>query len=158
MLIAAGCKPNRGRATKELFLSYAQPAVTCPRGTPEHEPNIFDRAYAWLRSGWNSVREWIASHVGREREDRDRRTRDRYLGVPKLPEAREIPAPMIDSTILLDIDTSMLQFEPVQPETLYIDTLPTDTIDVDTLPRDTFAPLPPDTMPPDTLAPATSGN
>ena len=152
MLIAAGCKPARGSARKELFLSYAQPATTCPRGTPEHEPNLFDRAYAWLRSGWHSVREWIASHVGREREERER-PRDRYLGVPKLPEAREIPAPMMDSTILLDIDTSMLQLDPLQPETLDIDTLPVDTIDLDTLPQDTFAPVLPDTVPSDTLAP-----
>ena len=148
MLITEGCKPSRGGARKEMFLSYAQPATTCPRGTPEHEPNIFDRAYAWLGATWYSVREWISSHVGREREERDRRTRDRYLGVPKLPEAREVRTPMIDSTIYLDIDTSMLQ---IQPETMFIDTFPVDTISLDTLPQDTFAPVLPDTVPPDTM-------
>ena len=150
MVIAQGCEPARGRARRELFLSYAEPATTCPRGKPEHEPNIFDRTYAWLRSTWYSVREWIGSHVGREREERARRPRDRYLGVPKLPEAREITVPMIDSTILLDIDTTMLQLQPLPPETIFGDTFPVDTISLDTLPRDTFAPVLPDTTRPDT--------
>lgn len=148
MLIAEGCRPKRGSPRKELFLSYAQPAVTCPAGKPVREPNLFDRAYAWLRSGWYSVREWIGSHVGREREERER-PRDRYLGVPKLPEAQEIPTPMIDSMIILDVDTSMLQFPA---ETLLLDTMPVDTFGIDTLPLDTFAPPPLDTVAPDTFS------
>ncbi len=146
MVIAAGCKPARGEVRRELFLSYAQPATTCPRGKPEHEPNFFDRAYAWMRSTWYSVREWISSHVGRERDERERST-DRYLGVPKLPEAQEIPEPMIDSTTILEIDTSMFW---VPPESVVLDTFTVDTFTIDTLAPDTFVVdtliLPPDTL------------
>jgi hypothetical protein len=148
MLIAEGCRASRGNPRKELFLSYAQPATTCPRGKPDREPNVFDRAYAWARSAWYSLREWVASHVGRERDERER-GRDRYLGVPKLPEAQEIPAPMMDSTIILEIDTT---FMPMEPESLILDTFPVDTFTVDTLPVDTLMPLPVDTLPPDTLS------
>jgi penicillin-binding protein 1A len=133
MLIAEGCKPARGSVRRELFLTYAQPATTCPRGKPEHSPNFFDRAYAWMRSAWYSVREWIASHVGRERDERER-GRDRYLGVPKLPEAQEIPTPMADSTVIIEIDTTMIW---VPPESVVLDTFTVDTFSIDTLPPDT---------------------
>ncbi len=136
MLIAKGCKPARGTVRRELFLSYAQPATVCPRGKPDHEPNFFDRAYAWMRSTWYSVTEWISSHVGRERDERVRRGRDRYLGVPKLPAAQEIPEPVVDSTIILEIDTSMIW---VPPESVVLDTFTVDTFSIDTLPPDTFA-------------------
>jgi penicillin-binding protein 1A len=134
MLLAAGCKPARGSVQRELFLSYAQPATTCPRGKPVHEPNFFDRAYAWTRSAWYSVREWISSHVGRERDELDR-GHDRYLGVPKLPEAQEIPEPMVDSTTIIEIDTSMIW---TPPESVVLDTFTVDTFSIDTLPPDTF--------------------
>jgi penicillin-binding protein 1A len=134
-LVAAGCRPVRGRVLNEMFLSYAQPATTCPRGKPDREPNIFDNAFAWLRSAWHDTRTWIASHVGRER-DEDRRGRDRYLGVPKLPEATEIPEAVIDSSDIMDFDTVYMR---VEPETLDADTFPVDTIVLDTVPADTFA-------------------
>ncbi|HEY0810827.1 MAG TPA: PBP1A family penicillin-binding protein [Longimicrobiales bacterium] len=141
-VIAEGCKPQRGAARKEMFLSYAQPATTCPRGKPEHEPTFFNRAFAWMRSAWHDVTEWIAEHVGRER-DRDR-GRDRYLGVPKLPQQEEVPAPVIDSAMIIELDTM-----PIEPDTFMVDTFPVDTFMVDTLT------LPPDTVPPDTLRPDT---
>lgn len=134
MVIATGCQPARGNVRRELFLSYAQPATVCPRGKPEHSPNFFDRAYAWMRSAWFSVREWISSHVGRERDERQP-GRDRYLGVPKLPEAQEIPMPVVDSTVILEIDTSMIW---VPPESVVLDTFVVDTFSTDTLPPDTL--------------------
>ncbi len=160
-LIADGCRPARGKVRKEMFLSYAQPATTCPRGTPDREPNIFDRAFAWLRAAWHDTSAWIASHVGRERED-DQRARDRYLGVPKLPRAIEIPEPVVDSATMIDIDTTLLYFDP---ETLSVENFPTDTIVLDSVPADTFTvdtlqlerPEPTDTLPrPDTLSGARS--
>jgi hypothetical protein len=73
--------------------------------------------------------------VGRER-DEDRRGGDRYLGVPKLPEAAEIPEPVIDSTDMADFDTVFMRFEP---ETLSVDTtFPADTIVLDSVPAEPF--------------------
>ena len=146
MLVAEGCKPSRGAPRQELFLTYAQPATTCPRGKPKHEPNIFDRGFAWLRNAWHATGEWIASHVGRERE-RDERG-DRYLGVPKLPEAQEVSIPMLDSTAVQQIDTlflvpeDSLLGEPYLPDTVQVeaDTLPTDTLEAEP------EPLPADTL------------
>ena len=145
MVIAEGCKPNRGQSRKELFLEYAEPATTCPRGTPKHEPNFFDRAFSFVRSVWHNIGRWISEHVGRE-DDRDDRG-DRYLGVPKLPEAAEIREPMLDSIRVEEIDTIL--GEPFVPESLSVDTLSVDTLQMDTIRLDT---LPPDTMRTDTLS------
>lgn len=152
MVIAEGCKPARGQARTEIFLKTALPAATCPRGQPIREPNFFDRAFAWVRSAWHGISEWIASHVGRERDEREPEG-DRYLGVPKLPEVRDVPQPLLDSLPSVQIDTTMIF---IQPETLDADTFVVDTFPVVT--PDTAAPdtLPPDTLraPPDTISAA----
>jgi hypothetical protein len=146
-VIAQGCKPQRGKPRREMFLSYAQPATTCPSGQPTKEPGFFDRAFAFLRSAWHDVKQWVKSHVGRE-DDRDDRG-DRYLGVPKLPEAVEVPQPMLDSMQIIELDTM-----PMVPDTIVFDTLPADTFVLDTFPVDTF---PVDTLSvPDTLRTDTS--
>jgi hypothetical protein len=59
--------------------------------------------------------------------------------VPKLPEAQEIPAPVLDSAMIIELDTM-----PMEPDTFVIDTFPADTFVIDTMPP------PPDTLPPDT--------
>lgn len=161
LVIARGCRPARGKARTELFLTRSLPATTCPEGTPVHEPNVFDRAYAWLRARWFGFTEWVGRHIGREREER-LPAGDRYLGVPRLPQVREVPQPMLDSLPTVDIDTAM-QFMPpdslpvdtiifdafMPPDTLLLDTIPIDTIPVDSLPIDTiFAPEPADTFTP----------
>lgn len=148
MVIARGCRPARGKVRTELFLASALPATTCPQGRPLREPNIFDRAYAWLRSAWYHAGRWIASHVGREREEA-LPAGDRYLGVPKLPEVREVPQPMLDSLPTVQLDTGMIFVEPdaLQPETLQPDFIIPDTVLIrDSISVDTL-PLPqPDTL------------
>lgn len=147
LLLTPGCKPRRGAAQKELFLKYAQPASSCPRGTPLHAPNFFDRALAWVKMVWHNTGEWIASHFGKEKQERE--PREPYLGVPKLPEAVEVPLPVVDTSIVeLPYDT--IGDMTVEPDTLYGDSLP----DVDTLPVgppqvDTMVidSLPPDSLP-----------
>jgi hypothetical protein len=145
-VLAEGCKPQSGTARREMFLSYAQPATTCPRGKPENEPGFFNNAFAWLRSAWHNVTEWIGDRVGRERE-RDR-PRDRYLGVPKLREPQEVAAPVLDSAMIIELDTMpmIIELDTFPIDTFVVDTFPVDTFVVDTLP-----PPPPDTVLPDTV-------
>jgi penicillin-binding protein 1A len=137
LIIVKGCKPAKGSARTEMFLSYAQPATVCPRGKPDREPGFFDRAIAWVRSAWHNFRRWVGSHVGRERDERPRRDRGDYLGVPKLPEAVEMREPIPDtSSVLIEIDTTMLP--SFEPETLSVDTMVVDTLPVDTIMPDTM--------------------
>ncbi len=137
LLLPDGCRPRRGTAQEELFVNYAQPASTCPRGKPDHEPNIFERAAAWLRVAWRDVGEWIASHFGREKET-PRPVHEPYLGVPRLPAATEIVVPELDSGIIEpQLDTTELFMPRIDPETVWTDTLP-DTLAVDTLRLDTL--------------------
>jgi len=144
LLLAEGCRPRVGNAREELFLRYAEPATICPRGRPLHEPNIFDRAFAWMKKAWHRFGHWMSSHFGREREE-VRPRHEPYLGVPRLPEATEIPEPeiMIDTT-MPEIDTTDFVLPRIDPETLLIDTLTEDTLASDTL-------LLPDTIQSDTL-------
>ncbi|MGQ0814871.1 MAG: transglycosylase domain-containing protein [Gemmatimonadota bacterium] len=144
LLLPDGCRPRRGNADDELFLKYAQPASACPRGKPEHEPNIFDRAFAWVRVAWHQTGEWIASHFGEEEERREPE-REPYLGVPRLPAAAEMPLPLVDTTIVLPegfdslmTDTLLIMPDTMPTDTIYPDTLPPDTIQVDTLQIDTL--------------------
>ena len=147
-VIANGCRPQRGKAGKEIFLSYAQPATTCPRGEPFRKPGLFAKAFSWVRSVWHDVKEWVKSHVGRE-DDRNERG-DRYLGVPKLQEAVEVPQPVLDSLQIIELDTM-----PIVPDTIVFDTLPADTFEVDTMQVDTLPP--PDTLSVDTITVSLSG-
>lgn len=142
LLIVKGCKAAKGTPRKEMFLSYAQPAEICPRGKPDREPGLFSKLGAWAGSVWHNFTEWVSTHVGREREDVEQKGED-YLGVPKLPQAIEVPEPILvdTSSVLMDFDTSALIIEP---ETLSVDTLSVDTPvanpvppPVDTLPADT---------------------
>ena len=142
LVIVEGCKPAKGTARSEIFLSYAQPATVCPRGKPVHEPGAFERAFSWVRSAWHGFTQWVSSHVGRERDERPRREGEEYLGVPKLPDVIEVPEPIPDTTnVLMEVDTTMLP--SFEPETLSMDTLVLDTVPADT--------IVPDTVPPDTI-------
>jgi penicillin-binding protein 1A len=134
LLLTKGCKPERGNADKELFLKYAQPAATCPRGRPaEEQPGFFDRGMTWVRGSWQSASAWVASHVGRERQ-RDEPQRKRYLGVPKLPTARRPPPPLLGEPLIREpaIDTAIPR---IDPETLLVDTVAVDSVLVDTVPE-----------------------
>lgn len=144
LLLPEGCRPRRGAADEEMFLKYAQPASTCPRGKPMHEPGPFDRVFAWVRVAWRDTGEWIASHFGREKEEPKRKERTPYLGVPKLPAAQETPMPIPADTLLgVPVDTA----EFVVPE-IDSDTIWEDPMSVDSLPEDTAA----DTLPADSGA------
>jgi penicillin-binding protein 1A len=146
LLLPAGCSPRRGRAGEELFLKYAQPASACPRGKPSHNPTIFDRAFAALKTTWRTTGRWIASHFGREEEAEQKP--EPYLGVPRLPDALDVRAP--DSALVippfydsLSVDTMQdadTLFEPdtALTDTMSLDTLSLDSIAVDTLPADSL--------------------
>ncbi|HEX6559734.1 MAG TPA: PBP1A family penicillin-binding protein [Longimicrobiales bacterium] len=142
LLLAEGCRPRRGAPDEELFLKYAEPATTCPRGKPLHEATVFDRALAWLKGGWHHVGEWIGSHFGREKQPR-RPRHEPYLGVPRLPEARDVPTPEITvDTFAPEIDTTLV-LPHIDPETIFMDTF-ADTMSIDTMVVDTLLP---DTFP-----------
>ncbi|MGQ0560402.1 MAG: transglycosylase domain-containing protein [Gemmatimonadota bacterium] len=138
LVLTAGCRPKRGRAHEEIFLRYALPAAACPRGTPEDEPNLFDRALAWLKVAWRAAGAWIASHVGREKEPKVEE-REPYLGVPKLPAAEEMPLPQLEEGIVVpeDFDSLKLDTFTVMPDTLPGDTIAPAIIVPDTLLQDT---------------------
>jgi hypothetical protein len=134
LLLPEGCKPKRGVADHELFLTYAQPASTCPRGKPEHEANAFDHAWAWVRATWHHAGDWIASHFGEE-EERKPRKGERYLGVPKLPQSAEVSAPVEEPKLLgVPVDSLIDSITPPPPPTADPETMLVDTIlDEDTL-------------------------
>jgi hypothetical protein len=105
---------------------------------------VFDRFEDWLARQWHFGVSWLASHVGTE-EPREPRTDDRFLGVPRLPRAIEVPDVEVDSMIVAPpLDTAILVIPPL-PDTLDPDTL---GLGLDTLALDT---LPPDTLRPDTV-------
>ena len=141
LLLPDGCMPRRGSADRELFVNDTKPASICPRGKPVHEPNALDHALAWLRSAWHNSGEWIASHFGKEEEERKPHEGEPYLGVPKLPQSAEIAEPITEEPELLGVplDSMVTTTPSFDPETLWIDTLMhVDTIDepdVDTIPR-----------------------
>ena len=139
LLLPEGCKPRKGSADRELFLKDDKPASICPRGKPVHEPNALDHALAWLRNTWHNTGEWIASHFGTEDEERELQERERYLGVPKLPQATDIAKPIEDEPELLGVplDSVVAPTPSFDPETLWVDTLVLeDTLDEqpDTIP------------------------
>jgi 1A family penicillin-binding protein len=146
LILPDGCQPRRGKARQEIFLTYAQPAATCPRGKPERDSNVFDRAFAWVRSAWHDTGRWIASHFGREKEP-PLEEGEPYLGVPRLPEATEQPfVPQFDTLRMRDVDTTDFVIPEIDQETMWVDTMYLDTIAPDTVTQDSVAP---DTIPAD---------
>lgn len=137
LILPDGCKPRRGAAREELFLKYALPASACPRGEPTAEPGVFARALSWLRGAWHDAGRWIASHFGREDEPPPS-DREPYLGVPKLPDEREIVLPDIDTGIVMpNVDTA----DFVMPEELILEepaVTPEDTVPGEELPADSL--------------------
>jgi penicillin-binding protein 1A len=141
LLLVDGCSPRRGRAEQELFLKYSRPASICPRGTPQHEPNVGGRAVSWIKRAWHRAGDWVAAHFGNEKEEVRPRRRERYLGVPKLPRAQDVPSELEMDTIEPPADTAdTLVIPRIDPETLSVDTLliRKDTLKPDTVPQDTL--------------------
>jgi penicillin-binding protein 1A len=121
LVLVEGCRPEHGRAAREIFIAGSEPASACPRGTPEPgAPGFMARFVAWGESAFNRGRVWVASHFGREEPVPERQARDRYLGSPKLPTATDIAVPELpaDSFPLLGEEIVIPDVPPINAETL----------------------------------------
>jgi hypothetical protein len=136
-----GCRPERGRARTELFISGSEPAASCPAGKPEIiERGFFARLGDWSSSTWRRLTHWVTRHFGTEEPQPAPRERD-YLGAPRLPRAVEaiedprvapvplgVPVPIIipdtavDTLRIDSIRRDTMRFRPdtarVRPDTL----------------------------------------
>jgi penicillin-binding protein 1A len=121
LVLEDGCRPEHGRAARELFISGNEPASACPRGTPEPgAPGLLAKLTAWADGVFHRGRVWVASHFGKEEPVPEREARDRYLGSPKLPTATDIAAPELpaDSFPLLGEEIVIPDVPPINAETL----------------------------------------
>jgi penicillin-binding protein 1A len=151
-VLVEGCRPKRGTARTELFIDGTEPPYTCPEGKPEPGArDVFDRFEEWLGTLWYRTSRWLARHVGTE-EPRAPEPDERYLGVPRLPRAIDVPEIEIEEPLgvpVPELDTMQVEIPPLP------DTLPAegDTVvaPVDTVASPDSAVVPPDTLRPDTL-------
>ncbi len=87
LVLADGCRPERGDAVTELFLEDALPARTCPAGEEEGR-GFLDRIADGVASFVRGVPDFFKSLYGRGGEADER---ERYLGKPRLPRASDVP-------------------------------------------------------------------
>ena len=146
-----GCRPRSGSARTELFIEGTEPPVSCPEGRPDPGArDVFDRFEEWLAGLWYRASAWLARHVGTE-DPREPEPDQRYLGVPRLPRALDIPEVEIEEPLGIPVpELDSMRFDiDVPPESL-----PGDTIIIMT-PSDTGPVLEPAVVVPDTAAPDT---
>ena len=122
-----GCRPQRGRATEELFIKGTEPPAQCPRGQPAPGvATVFTEFDDWLGRLWYRAGEWLASHVGTE-ERRRPQPEERYLGAPRLPRAIEAPELELDSIVVAPLDTMVIEV-PLPGDTVLVDTVAVDSV------------------------------
>jgi penicillin-binding protein 1A len=145
LVLQDGCRPERGRARRELFVAGSEPAAVCPAGTPtEVERAFLGRVGAWFGARWRQFSRWATRHFGTEEPQPTPRDGD-YLGVPRLPRAVETDG-AVDPRAFEPVPLGT----PVDPETLEpLDTLPSA---VDTAAASPPSPIP--GPPADTVRPA----
>lgn len=125
-VLIEGCRPQHGEASEELFIKGTQPPAACPRGKPAPGvATVFDQFGDWLVRQWHAGTAWLARHVGTE-EPQHPRADERYLGVPRLPRAVEVPDIAIDSIIVPPLDTMTFELPPL-PDTIPAE-VPLDTL------------------------------
>jgi hypothetical protein len=110
---------------------------------------VFDQFGDWLGRLWYRAGEWVASHVGTE-EPRQPQPDERYLGVPRLPRAVEIPEIEVDSFVVAPFDPSVIEV-PLPPDTMLLDSMTVDTIMLDTVTDSVTVPDSVGVLPPDTV-------
>ncbi|MBI2317262.1 MAG: PBP1A family penicillin-binding protein, partial [Betaproteobacteria bacterium] len=121
LVLAQGCRPEHGRAVRELFIAGTEPASACPRGTPEPAgPGLLAKLITWNEAQFKRARTWVASRFGNEKPVRERKARERYLGAPKLPARADVPAPALpaDSRRLFGEEAVIPDMPPGSAETL----------------------------------------
>jgi penicillin-binding protein 1A len=143
-VLIEGCRPERGSPRDELFIKGTEPPAQCPRGKPAPGvATVFDDFGDWLGRRWYRAGEWLASHVGTE-EPRRPQADERYLGVPRLPRAVEVPDLELDSIVIAPFDPMLIEV-PMPDDSLLADAVAADTMMLDTV-ADTLGAPPPDTI------------
>jgi penicillin-binding protein 1A len=113
LVLADGCRPERGGPVNELFLEDALPSEICPEGGDD-EPGFFTRIARGVKSFFGSVGSAVAGLFdGDDEEDAEQ---ERYLGKPRLPQASRTPR-------VAEPDTTTLE-PPQQPIGVPLDSLP----------------------------------
>jgi penicillin-binding protein 1A len=159
LVLEPGCSTDSGRSRTELFVRGNEPASACPSGQPVVERrSLSGRIGAWFGRQWRHLGHWLTRHFGSEQPARTPQDGD-YLGVPRLPLARDLPVPTVRPDSFrppLGVPVDSLQ-DTTRMDTLRLDTL-RPALRRDTVPRDTLRPdtlrtdaLPADTLRPDTL-------
>ena len=114
LVLAEGCTPVDGEGRVELFLEDHVPAETCPEGA-EEGPGFFTRIARGVKSAFRSVGGFIAGIFSGD-DDEEAAERERYLGKPRLPQARE-------TVRVEEPDTSTIE-PPSGPIGVPLDSLP----------------------------------
>jgi len=120
LVLAQGCRPEHGRAVRELFIAGREPDSVCPRGTPElGKAGVLARMITWSEDQFKRARTWVASRFGNEKPVLERKEREHYLGAPKLPARADAPtpAPPSDSRRLLGEEVVIPDAPPGNAET-----------------------------------------
>lgn len=86
LVLADGCRPERGRPVTELFLRDAIPARICPAGEEEGR-GLLARIADGVGSVFGDMSDFFVSLFSRGGADDGR---ERYLGKPRLPRASEV--------------------------------------------------------------------
>lgn len=121
LVLTEGCRPERGRAARELFLAGREPASVCPRGTPEPGgPSLLAKLIAWGEDRFKRGRTWVVGHFGKDELVAQRKGRDRQLGAPKLPTGADVSTPALpaDSSRLFGEQVVIPDVPPISTETL----------------------------------------
>ena len=109
LALGPGCTATNAEDRKELFIRGAEPAATCPSGEVALPVrNLKTRAGGWLARVWHRSTYWLARHVGSEERRARTPSDERYLGVPRLPRAIDLPVPVVsaDSFVPPPFDSS----------------------------------------------------
>ncbi len=113
LVLAEGCEPETGRGRSELFLKDHVPAETCPKGGLD-EPGFLTRLARGVKSLFGRAVGFVAGLF--DGDDDEARERERYLGKPRLPQARQTPS-------VEEPDTSTVE-PPSGPLGIPLDSIP----------------------------------
>ena len=92
LLLVRGCRPEHGRAMREVFIGGREPASACPSGSPEPEPpGVLAGLITWGEFQLQRGHAWVASYFGGDKRASERKGRDHQRGTPNLPAQTEAP-------------------------------------------------------------------
>ncbi len=143
LVLADGCRPEKGKARTELFLKSDVPATICPAG--EAERGFFGRLIQGIRHAFARLGHFVAGLFGQGEEERERQ-QERYLGRPRLPREGQGVSPPDTAPLGIPVDSFPFPDSLPEPDTVLV---------TDSIPAPDSLPLPDSVRLPDSrLMPA----